>query len=59
MEELLLQDDPDMLLEQLHEELEEKLLLEEQLVLELLELLQDELDEEEQEQLGLELVLQD
>lgn len=59
MEELLLQDDPDMLLEWLHEELEEMLLLEEQLVLELLELLQDELDEEEQEQLGLELVLQD
>ena len=59
MEELPLLDDCDMLLEWLHEELDEKLLLEEQLVLELLKLLQDELDEEEQEQLTLELVLLD
>ena len=59
MEELLLLDDCDLLLEWLHEELEEKLLLLEQLELELLELLPEELDEEEQEQLKLELVLQD
>lgn len=51
MEELQLLDDGDLLLEWLHEELDETLLLLELLELELIELLNDELDEEEEEQL--------